>query len=276
MQVQSIISKSISEEILSTGHLSIRFMSDGFSLLLEDTNYNPVVLNRFFQESSITQKSHVLACEDWLNRHTLFDGFKGEVSFVIDKLPTAMVPSDLFSKKDSSLYLEPETQLHTSNTITHKTLKDRPLVMVFPVPEIFSALAGKFTGVTRIMSTVEVLISMADQVNAADHQRGFTLVDLQNQFLGILMIRDDKIQLANQCVLKKSDDLVYHTLNSIKQLDFNRKKAPIYYTGVPGDDSLKVLRKYIRHVKPLFYHIIDLEKSHISEHVVLAEATKCE
>jgi hypothetical protein len=275
MQVHSIISNTISEEILSSGHLSIRFMADGFSLLLEDRNYQPVVLIRFTGETAMTRKSHLQACEDWLQRHTLLEGFLGEITLVIDALPSTLVPDEMFSEKDKLLYLEPVTRLHAGDKVECTSIRSRPFHIVYAIPADYLLLVEKLSGHVRIKSSLEVLFSVADQVNAADHQRGFALMEVQEGYMGILMIRNDALVIATNQHLGKPAELVYHTLNTIQQMEFDRASRPLYYAGVAGVKELGMLQKYIRGVHALPYHIDEIDKSAISEHVLLAEATKC-
>ncbi len=276
MKVHSIISNTISEEILRRGHLSIRFMTEGFSLLLEDKNYHPVVLNKFSTEgSTMSLTGQLLACEDWLKRHTLLDNFSGEVSIIHDSSPAVLVPESLFSEKDASIYLEPVTSISPQEYVRHKEIKNRPVVLVYSVPELITTLAGEFSGPVRMVPAPEVMLSMAEQVNAAEHQRGFMLIEAQEGLLNILIIKDDEIVLSNQLTISGADDLVYHTLNAIQQLGFDRISRPLIYAGYTFDQEMKSLEKYVRTVAPLAYHIFDIDKSFITEHILLAEATRC-
>ena len=275
MKVHSIISNTISEEILQKGYLSIRFMMEGFSLLLEDKNYHPVVLNKFSTEGSMSLTSQLLACEDWLQRHTLLDDFSGEVSITHDLSPALFVPNNLFSEKDTSLYLEPLTSVPAHAYVRHKEIKGRPFVLTYSVPGLISSLAEKFSGPVRIIPAPEVMLSMAEQINAADHQRGFMLIETQQRLLNILMIKEDKIVFSNQLSLNGSGDLVYHTLNAIQQLGFDRKNRPLFYAGLINKEEIKSLQKYVRTLVPLAYHIFDIDKSSIPEHILVTESTKC-
>ena len=275
MKVHSIISNTISEEILRKGYLSIRFMAEGFSLLLEDKNYHPVVLNKFFAEGSMSLTSQVLACENWLQRHTLIDDFDGEVSIIHDSSPALFVPESLFSEKDALHYLDPLASIPAHEYVRHKEIIDRPVVLVYSVPGLITSLRGKFSGTARIVPAPEVMLSMAEQVNAADHQRGFMLIETQQGLLNILMIKEDGIVLSNQLSLNGPGDMVYHTLNAIQQLGFDRKNRPVYYAGLTNAEEIKSLQKYVRTLSPLAYHIPEIDKSSIMEHILLAEATRC-
>jgi hypothetical protein len=250
-------------------------MADGFSLLLEDKNYHPVVLNKFSTEGSMSLTSQVLACEDWLKRHTLLNDFAGEVSIIHDSSPAVFVPKSLFSEKDALLYMEPITSIPAHEYVRYKEIKNRPVVLVYSAPGLIISLTEKFPGPARIVPAPEVMLSMAEQVNAADHQRGFMLIEAQQELLNLLIIKEDGIVLSNQLVLNESDDLLYHTLNAIQQLGFDRKTRPLFYAGQTKTEEIKSLQKYVRTVAPLAYHIFDIDKSSIPNHILLAEATRC-
>jgi hypothetical protein len=126
------------------------------------------------------------------------------------------------------------------------------------------------------MSPNEVLLSMADHVNAADHQRGFALVEIQDGFLGILSIKNDEIEIVNNLEIGSADELVYHTLNTLERTGFKRKECPLFFSGIESSLEMKTLKRFIAKVLPLSYHILGIQKSFILENVLLAEATKCE
>jgi hypothetical protein len=250
-------------------------MADGFSFLLEDKNYRPVILNKFTKETSITKKSITDFCEDWLMRHTLIESFVGELTIITDSLTSSLVPKDLFSENDAPVYLNNSAQIQHGYSIETNSVKNRQFVIIHAVSDIIKTLAAKFKGEIRILPSSEVLISMSDQINASDHQRGFALIEAQPGSLNILMIKNDQVDISNQLKLKNTEDLCYHTLNTLQHLNFDREKSPLFYSGVILKNQLEIFGKYIRNVKPLSYHIQNIDKASISEHIVLAEATRC-
>ncbi len=276
MQVHSIIANTISEEILRSGHLSIRFMADGFSLLLEDRSFNPVVLNRFTEETARTMKSHVQECKDWLQRHTLLEKFSGEVTIVNDFIPSTLVPDPLFNEKSDFMYLEPVTQLRAGEKVMHIKVKNRPFTIVYAVQNELGDLIRDFNAHVRVKPPIEILLSVADQVNASDHQRGFAIAEVQQGFLGILVIREDQLVLLNNIRINSNNELVYHILNTLQQVRFDRRSRPLFLAGASIDEEMSDLTKYIRHIAQLPYHINDIEKSSIPDHILLAEASRCE
>ncbi len=239
MKIHSIISNTISEEILNSGHLSIRLMADGFSLLLEDRSYKPVVLIRAKEEQAISLPACISACEDWLNRHTLLEKFTGETTILPGSLSETLIPEELYTTDDTVHYLSSISELNPADSILHKTVMNRPFVILYAVSELVSNFSEKFPGHTRILSDTEVLLSVADQVNAADHQRGFALLEAQEKSLRIILIWKDTVQLMNLLEISGPDTLVYHTLNTLKQLGFDRKQSPLFYSGMLQEEGIE-------------------------------------
>ena len=278
MQVHSIISNTISEEVLQSGHLSIRLRTDGFSLLLEDANYKPVILNNFSNDPYLSLAGHLQACEDWLNKHTLLDEFEGETTIVVETQAATIIPKKLFSKDHKAYYLEQTNTISSSETILHRKIKNRPFVLVFAVNKLIREFLHKFNSKVRIMHPAECLLSAADQIDASIHQRGFVLIETQVSMLEILVIRNDELVISNRHKLKSKDEIVYHTINTMKQFELDRKLVPVYVTGryTPDHETIQLLGKYIKKIEVLPYFIRDIKKDVIHESIILSEASKCE
>ncbi len=278
MQVHSIISNTISEEVLKSGHLSIRFRTDGFSLLLEDANFKPVILNDFSNDPYLSLAGHIQQCEAWLEKHTLLNEFRGETSILCDTPSETLIPEKFFSKDLQTSYLNSANSVGPNEIVKHRKIKSRPFVSVFAVPVQIIDLAKKFKSGSKIMHPVESMLSAADQIDASEHQRGFVMIETQATSLEILVIKNDELVLSNRYKLKKPDEVVYHTLNSIKQLELDRKKIPVYISGLYKQDheAILLLGKYIKNVKPMPYFIRDIEKDTIPVNIILSEASKCE
>lgn len=278
MQVHSIISNTISEEMLHSGHLSIRFRMDGFSLLLEDASFKPVILNKFSNDPYLSFSGHIQACEDWLNKHTLMSEFYGETTLIVETPTANLIPEKLFSVDDKDLYAEQTNSIGANETVHFRSIKNRPFVLVYPVPNLMIDFSNRMKSHCKIIHPLESMLSAADQVDASDHQRGFVMIETQNTTLEILVIQKDEVQLTNRYKLKSTDEVVYHTLNTMKQLELDRKTVPVYISGIYEEqhELIQLLGRYIRNIKPVPYFIRDIEKEAISESIILSEANKCE
>ena len=276
MQAHSVISNTISGDILKKGHLSVRFMVDGFSLLLKDQSFRPVILNKFQEKQALSLRTYVLECSEWLDRHTIFEGFEGETTIVYDKSASCLVPEKLFDPNQADAYLDPVGARDPDSYTMKYPLKGRKTMIVFDVAAILQSFAEKFKGKTRILPYTNLLYSVADQVNASDHQRGFALLEIQNYTMGILYIKEDRTVITNHMTVKNQDEVVYHTLNILSKKGFNRSKSPLFICGRMGDDIRETLSKYLGNIQPVPYLIPDIPKEAIPEHVLLSEASHCD
>ena len=50
--------------------------------------------------------------------------------------------------------------------------------------------------------------------------------------LDLLVIQEDGSGLLNRYTLKDPSDFIYHTLNTMKQLDLDRETIPVYLSGI--------------------------------------------
>jgi len=277
MQVHSIISNTIPEEVLQTGHISIRFLSDGFSLLLEDSSFTPLVLNRFSSDTSFSMNHYVDQCTTYLENHSLLADFQGEVSLLTSSPSATAIPEDLFADNHLKLYLEQVTRIGSNETVQSRKVKDRPFYIVFTAADKLGELAGRFGGTVRILHPSECLISAVDQVNASDHQRGFLCIEIQSAAMELTAFRNDNLVLSNRFAITAERDILYHTLNTLQQLEFDRKQTPVFWAGNLGKSpgSMDSLKKYLGNLQALPYFIREINAEAIPENILLAEATKC-
>lgn len=278
MQVHSIISNTISEDILYKGHLSIRFSADGFSLLLADQRYKPVIINSFTSDPVPSQLSQIATCTQWLEDHTLLSKFHGTCSIVVDSPAATVIPEDLFSTDLTRFYLQQSNHVSLDDNSYFRKIDGRPFYLVYLAPESITQLAAKMACNCTILHPAVCMLSLADQINAADHQRGFCMIEIRKRYLEVLVIRNDQLVLLNRYRIHSPRDTVYHTLNTFKQLDYNPEMIPLFFSGEAYNDSEEILqlKRYIRKVTSVPYIIQDVKNEYISANIILAEATRCE
>ncbi|MCK5134806.1 MAG: DUF3822 family protein [Bacteroidales bacterium] len=276
MQVDSIISNAITQDIRLKGHQSIRFAPDGFSVLVSDAGYRPVFLKQFIYESSVPVNLYPGDCVRILDELELLT-FGGETVFIVDSMAATVVPAQFFNEQDGQSLLEKAATLLEADQVHNRLLKDRDMHLVYAVPKEIQALKSQFSGDVRIIHTDECLVSLSDQVQASDHQRGVVLVEVQQYTMDILVILEDGIKLLNRYALKDPSDFIYHTLNTFKQLKLDRETIPAYLSGiVHGEHELfGLLGKYIRHVKTTPYYLEELSRAQMLRFMILSEGSKC-
>jgi hypothetical protein len=276
MQVHSIISNTITQDIRLKGHQSIRFAPDGFSVLVSDASYRPVLLKQYGYEASVPAKLLPGECSRVLSEMELLS-FEGEIVFIVDTRAVTLVPEQFFDETRAGELIRQAGTLSDSDRVHHRTLKGRPLSLVYAVTEEVESLRDSFREKVRILHSMECLISLSDQVRASDHQRGVVLADVQPHIMDILVIMEDGIRLTNLYTLKDPGDFIYHTLNTIRQLEMDREKVPVYLSGLIHEDHelFGLLGKYVRHVNTTPYYLEELSRTDTLRYMILSEGSKC-
>jgi hypothetical protein len=276
MQVDSVISNSITQDIRLKGHQSIRFAPDGFSVLISDTGYAPVLLNHYSFETLLPVDELVADCSRILDEAGLLS-FEGETVLIADSMAATLLPKPFFNVDRNREILEKICALDKSDRVFDRFVKNRDMHLVFAVPDKIIGLGNRFAGDVKTLHTSECLLSLADQVNASDHQRGVMLAEVQAHTLDILAIADDRVQLLNRYSLNDPSDFIYHTLNTMRQLEFDHESIPVYLSGIIHEEhELKgLLLKYIRNVISTPYYLEHLSKEQTLRYMILSEGSKC-
>ena len=276
MEADSIISNTISQDIRQKGHQSIRFAPDGFSVLVSDASYKPVFLKHYTFDSSVPARLHPAECGRVLEESELLS-FEGETIIIVDSLAFTVVPKQYYDESQERLLLEKSAFLHETDQVQHRFIKDRKLNLVYSVSEEIKTLGSRFTGDVKIIHTSECLVSLSDQVKASDHQRGVVLAEVQPFTLDLLVIQEDRIRLLNRYALKDPSDFIFHTLNSLKQLELDRESIPVYLSGIVHEEHelFGLLKKYVRYVRTTPYYLEELSRVQLVQFMILSEASKC-
>jgi hypothetical protein len=276
MQAEGIISNPVSQDIRLKGHQSIRFNPDGFSVLVSDASYRPVFLKQYVYDRSVPVTTFPSECGRVLKEHQLQE-FEGETVLIVDSEAVTVIPAQFFGELQARPLLEKAATLEGSEHVAFRFVRERNLYIVFAYTAGIDELKGQIKGDVQIIHAAECLISLSDQVQASDHQRGFVLAEVQPCTLGLLVIQEDGIKLLNRFALKDPSDFIYHTLNTLKQLELDREITPVYLSGIvhPEHELYGLLGKYIRQVRTTPYYLEELTKTQILRFMILSEGSKC-
>ena len=276
MDVRSIISCPISEDTRLNGHQTIRFNPDGFSVLVADASYKPVLLQEHKYHLPLEPGQYPSEAGRILEEIGLLD-FSGETVLIYDGGGFTIIPEGFYSEEFARPLLENECIIPETDIVCVRRLRERKSHMLFHCPGSMEEMRERIKGECTIIHTAECLGSLSDQIRASDHQRGFLLADVQEKTLGLLVIRADDIILLNCYRLGDPSYFIYHTLNTMKQLDMDPESIPVYLSGIIHDDHelTGLLKKYIREVKSTPYYLEGLSREDMLKHMVLSEGSKC-
>ena len=276
MQADSVISNSITQDIRLKGHQSIRFAPDGFSVLVSDASYTPVYLKQYTFEPSCSVEELAEECGRILNESELLS-FEGETVLITDSMAVTLLPKQFFNIDKNREILGKVCSLDESDRVFDRSIKNRNFHLLYAVPEKIIELGNRFAGDVKILHTAECLMSLSDQVKSSDHQRGIVMAEVQSHTLDILVITRDRIRLLNRYSLIDPSDFIYHTLNTMKQLELDRESIPVYLSGMIHEEHklYELLKKYIRNVVHTPYYLEHLTSEKILRFMILSEGSKC-
>jgi len=276
MQVNSVISNSITQDIRLKGHQSIRLSVDGFSILVSDASYAPVYVKQYTFESAVPEEDQLSECGRILDEDGLLS-FEGETILIADSMAVTLLPDQFFDQDKRREILEKVCSPGETDHVFDRIIKNRKLILVYAVSEKIIELSKRFTGDVKILHTAECLISLSDQIKSSDHQRGVVLAEVQAHTLDILVIKGDRILLTNRYSLNDPSDFIYHVLNTMKQLDLDQNSIPIYLSGIIHEEHelYGLLGKYIRNVIPTPYYLEHISREEILRFMILSESSKC-
>jgi len=276
MQVDSIISNTISQDIRLKGHQSIRFAPDGFSVLISDASYTPVYLKRYTYKDKVPPGELYAECARILDESALLS-FEGECVLILDSMSVTLVPNHFYKLDQSREMLEKVCPLESTDRVTDRIVKNRTGHLLYAIAQKIDELAARFTSDVLILHTSECLISLSDQVKSSDHQRGVVMAEVQEHTLDILVIKEDHIRLLNRYSLNDPSDFIYHVLNTMKQLGLDRESIPVYLSGIIHDDHelYGLMGKYVRNVVNTPYYLEELARENILRFMILSEGSKC-
>ncbi len=276
MQVDGIISNTITEDIRLKGHQSIQFALDGFSVLISDASYRPVFLKQFSFDSDIQKDQLTSECGRILEEYQLLS-FEGETVLILDSLAVTVLPKQFFDESQNRALLDKACKLADTDRVYHRFIKARNFFLIYAVAKEIEALKERITGDVKVIHSSECLLSLADQIKSSDHQRGVIVADVQPFSLDILFVQEDHIKLLNRYALKDPSDFIYHALNTMRQLGIDRESIPIYLSGIIHEEHelFGLLGKYIRRVSNTPYYLEELTKLQMIRFMVLSEGSKC-
>ena len=276
MQIERVISNSITQDIRLKGHQTIRFVPDGFSILISDASFKPVSLTQHSFKYALPMEELVTECSRTLDEAGLLS-FEGETVIISDSMAATVLPNQFFNVDKNREILEKICSLEKSDRVFDRPLSNMNSHLVYAVNDKVIGMGNRLAGYVKTLHASECLLSLSDHAKVSDRQRGLVMAEVQHYTLDILVIAEDRIRLLNRYRLQDPSDFIYHTLNTMRQLDLDPESIPVYLSGIIHDEhELRgLLQKYIRNVVNTPYFLEQLTGEQTLRHMILSEGSKC-
>ncbi len=162
----------------------------------------------------------------------------------------ALIPSVLFSKDQTRLYLEKSQHLKTTDRINAEKILELELENVYGFDEpIWKLLNTYFPKATFTHSATSLLKSYFQLASHRTNKQLF--VNVQNQIMQIAVFEKERLFLFNSYTFKSANDFTYFIMLVINQLALRPEKVNLNLSGeIMANSQLhNQLLRYVRHVE---------------------------
>lgn len=210
-----------SDLVRSQYSLSIRFFPDGFSLFMFDENMH--LISQKHQEIIDFYMSDI---ENLLDNHLEFHNNYQHVSVFVESLIYSVIPTKLENSLTNRAMIELQyPSLEKEAEIISQIFIKQGFTLLWAIPQkLLQAIHKKFANKTIFHHLTDLL---SDQINRDED----IAIWLRIGEADFIISRKKKILLCSSIEFKTSEDVVYHTLNFLRQLqlDIEQCAVNLYY-----------------------------------------------
>jgi hypothetical protein len=225
-----------SDLVRSQYSLSIRFVPDGFSLYVFDEN-NQLIL----QKREETEDFYTSDLENTLNIHHEIHNNYRHISIYVESSVYTLIPAQ-FDNHDSnrSMIQLQFPALDKNAQIANQLFKNQGFSLLWIIPQKLK------TAVQNIFTDTPLQHHLTDILNNQEDSGDHVFIWQRSTDADFIISRKKKILLCNSIATKAPEDLVYHTLNFLKQLEFDIEQCTVnLFHDKKGTESYELLRKFL-------------------------------
>ena len=230
------ISSSFAANLSDTYNISIRQQPDGYYFCITNSE-NECIAIKYIASEHITPS--LLANEQLLQlnyRSATYIGYG----------PFGIVPKTLIINDNYTSFLPIEKNLR---------LRAKTIVNPINTDALIVSYSNQWTipNIETIQKNheIELLIQIAQQTSDSDS----IWADITSNHINIVVIKKDRLHLANTYTISCDNDAAYYILACYQQLELSQEETPLFITGYTNHiNPTPFLKDYIRHINPLKPH----------------------
>lgn len=155
------------------------------------------------------------------------------------------IPESLFEKSDINHYLNFTSKIDPNNTCLYTKQNFSNCYSIFQINKrLYEILKQKFNSV-KLKHSSSLLVDYFLHVSKGNNPQLFTTIT--NNSFHIMLIQNQKFIFYNKFEFSTDDEFLYHFLNSIKVLELNTKKTPLYINSNLEKDHV-LFKRLTRHI----------------------------
>ena len=224
-----------------TYNISIRFHSNGFSLLIYDKGEKLITSKQIFASIdtlSETEITTLIAKESDIEIHNK------NIELIYEADRYTVVPSTIFKSEDAESLLNFHFQpSHTSSTLWNRVL-DEEVVVIFSIPSSLKLALQTLFPSTTITHHISHFIQTIKAANQSSLH-----IWVRSTKMDVVVFKNGNLRLVNSFSYQTTEDMTYHTLNIYEQLQLDTEKHSVYiYNDLKKEELKKMLKRYVGEV----------------------------
>lgn len=220
--------------------LSIRIFSDGFSLFIYDEG-NQLISQKTISDKQLWKpENHDAAIFNEPEIHSRYQ----KISIEIETGIYTLIPEDFYNENTAPDYLRMQhADIPNKTVILSQKAEKFGVRLIYAFPEHLK------TGISAIFPGTPIshhLISILN--NTEFHAQEKVFIYIRKQFFDCIVMRKGNILLMNDFKYQSREDVVYHCMNIISQLDMNNEECVFVIYHNNHDNPETALRPYVTHI----------------------------
>ncbi|MDD5184377.1 MAG: DUF3822 family protein [Paludibacter sp.] len=222
--------------------LSIRFSSDGFSLLIYDE------LKKLLTAKTVPVDLTTIHYEDLIE--LLLDDVETilnikKIRLIYESDTYAFVPASIFRAEHATDFLFFQDKLNKSDKISFNKLPNWDTVDIFTVPAVLN------DAMAHLFPRLEIEHHLSWFLSGKIKSTGESSVQIwvRPKIMDVVVLNNGNIVLINSYDYSTPEDFTYFTLNIFQQLALNKEECPVkLYNSESCTEMKQHLQKYLKSV----------------------------
>ncbi len=227
--------------------LSIQLNPDGFSVLIADIHKNIMFL---LHRQSETNAESITELKENTDLFPITKLRFNKAVILINTPEFTLVPQELYTEDLKELYFKYNHPLKDYETVLDCQLEIHKAVLLFKLDEKFISLIKSFHNSPAV---VHSSVPYLEYIHSSPSEGDILYIHQTGPLLSLSALRNNRLLLHNLIDVGEDNDVIYFTVNTLKQLEMSREKTEIIYSGTLNRNSkaIEVLSRYVDGIRPL-------------------------
>jgi len=251
-QIKNLINNKENFSNLNHCDLSIQLSLDGFSFCITKQFSNEIICleQHKFEQKPSNPFEHLKCTELLMQSIPILQHSFNIVRVCHTNNLASLVPLSIFKEEHLSSYLDYNIRVLKDDFITHDKINHTDIVNVYvPFVNFNNFILDKY-GSFNYKHSASVFIQsvLKHAKNTSDNQ---VYVALEHDFMEIIVLKKNGVQLYNSFKITSKEDFIYYILFTTEQLQLNPEIFELVLMGTISekDAYFKLANTYVRHVQ---------------------------